>query len=161
MADLLVKLYELPSSAQALETLRAEGIEIRRAIGPEKHAVVEWAEKKFSRSWASECDVALSAQPVSCFIAVKEKQVIGFACYDATLKGFFGPIGVDESVKKKGLGKALLIRTLEAMRDAGYGYAAIGWAGPVEFFSKTVGATVIEGSEPGVYKNLVKAGPRQ
>ena len=161
MADLLVKLYELPPSAQALETLRAEGIEIRRAIGPEKHAIVEWAEKKFSRSWASECDVALSAQPVSCFIAVKEKQVIGFACYDATLKGFFGPIGVDESVKKKGLGKALLIRTLEAMRDAGYGYAAIGWAGPVEFFSKTVGATVIEGSEPGVYKNLVKAGPRQ
>lgn len=161
MADLLVKLYELPPSAQALETLRAEGIEIRRALGPEKHAIVEWTEKKFSRSWASECDVALSAQPVSCFIAVKEKQVIGFACYDATLKGFFGPIGVDESVKKKGLGKALLIRTLEAMRDAGYGYAAIGWAGPVEFFSKTVGATVIEGSEPGVYKNLVKAGPRQ
>lgn len=161
MADLLVKLYELPTSAQVLETLRAEGIEIRRAIGPEKHAIVEWAEKTFSRSWASECDVALSAQPVTCFIAVKEKQVIGFACYDATLKGFFGPIGVDESVKKKGLGKALLIRTLEAMRDAGYGYAAIGWAGPVEFFSKTVGATVIEGSEPGVYKNLVKAGPRQ
>jgi len=161
MADLLVKLYELPPSAQALEKLREDGIEIRRAIGPEKHAIVEWAEKKFSRSWASECDVALSAQPVSCFIAVKEKQVIGFACYDATLKGFFGPIGVDESVKKKGLGKALLIRTLEAMRDAGYGYAAIGWAGPVEFFSKAVGATVIEGSEPGVYKNLVKAGPRQ
>ena len=161
MADLLVKLYELPPSAQALEALRGDGIEIRRALGPEKHAIVEWAEKTFSRSWASECDVALSAQPVSCFIAVKEKQVIGFACYDATLKGFFGPIGVDESVKKKGLGKALLIRTLEAMRDAGYGYAAIGWAGPVEFFSKAVGATVIEGSEPGVYKNLVKAGPRQ
>ena len=158
---MLVKLYELPPSAQALENLRGDGVEIRRAIGPEKHAIVEWAEKKFSRAWASECDVALSAQPVTCFIAVKEKQVIGFACYDATLKGFFGPIGVDESVKKKGLGKALLIRTLEAMRDAGYGYAAIGWAGPVEFFSKTVGATVIEGSEPGVYKNLVKAGPRQ
>ncbi len=161
MADLLVKLYDLPPSAQALEKLREEGIEIRRAIGPEKHAVVEWAEKKFSRSWASECDVALSAQPVTCFIAIKEKQLIGFACYDSTLKGFFGPIGLDESVKKKGLGKALLIRTLEAMRDAGYGYAAIGWAGPVEFFRKTVGATVIEGSEPGVYKNLIKAGPRQ
>ena len=161
MADLLVKLYELPASAQALEKLREDGIEVRRALGPEKQAIVEWAEKKFSRSWASECDVALSAQPVTCFIAVREKQVIGFACYDATLKGFFGPIGVDESVKKKGLGKALLIRTLEAMRDAGYGYAAIGWAGPVEFFSKTVGATIIEGSEPGVYKNLVKAGPRQ
>lgn len=161
MSDLLVKLYDLPPSAPALEKLREDGVEIRRALGPEKHAVVEWAEEKFSRAWASECDVALSAQPVTCFLAIKEKRIIGFACYDSTLKGFFGPIGVDESVKKKGLGKALLQRTLEAMRDAGYGYAAIGWAGPVEFFRKTVGATVIEGSEPGVYKNLIKAGPRQ
>lgn len=160
MPDLLVKLYELPPSPALLEKLRGEGVEIRRAIGPEKHAVVDWAEKKFSRSWASECDIALSAQPVTCFIAIKEKKLIGFACYDSTLKGFFGPIGVDESVHKKGLGTALLVRTLEAMRDAGYGYAAIGWAGPVEFFRKTVGATVIEGSEPGVYRNLVKAGPR-
>ena len=156
MADLLVKLYELPPASQAIEQLEKDGVEIRRAIGPEKHAIVEWAEQKFSRAWASECDVALSAQPVTCFIAIKDKRVIGFACYDSTLKGFFGPIGVDESGRKKGLGKALLLRTLEAMRDAGYGYAAIGWAGPVEFFSKTVGATVIEGSEPGVYRNLIK-----
>ncbi len=160
MADLLVKLYELPPSSAGLEKLRAEGVEIRRAIGPEKHAVVEWVEKKFSRSWASECDVALSSHPVTCFIAVKDRKVLGFACYDATLKGFFGPIGVDPDSHKKGLGKALLIRTLEAMRDAGYGYAAVGWAGPVDFFRKTVGATVIEGSEPGVYRNLVKASPR-
>ncbi|MDA8245102.1 MAG: GNAT family N-acetyltransferase, partial [Elusimicrobia bacterium] len=69
-------------------------------------------------------------------------------------------IGVDRSLKIKGLGTALLLRTLEAMRDAGYGYAAVGWAGPVDFFRKTVGATVIEGSEPGVYKGLVKAAPR-
>lgn len=161
MSDLLVKLYELPRSAQLLETLLADGVEIRRALGPEKHAIVEWAEAKFSRAWASECDVALSAQPVTCFVAVKDKQVLGFACYDSTLKGFFGPIGVDENAHKKGLGKALLIRTLEAMRDAGYGYAAIGWAGPVEFFRKTVGATVIEGSEPGIYRNLIKAAPRK
>lgn len=160
MSDLLVKLYELPSSAAGLEKLKEAGVEIRRAIGPEKHAVVEWAEKKFSRSWASECDVALSAQPVTCFIAIKDRQLLGFACYDSTLKGFFGPIGVDPESHKKGLGKALLIRTLFAMRDAGYGYAAIGWAGPVDFFKKTVGATVIEGSEPGVYRNLVKASPR-
>lgn len=160
MADLLVKLYELPESARLIEKLREDGVEIRRAIGPEKHAIVEWAEKNFSRSWASECDIALSAQPVTCFIAIKDRRITGFACYDSTMKGFFGPIGVDPAAHKKGLGKALLIRTLEAMRDAGYGYAAIGWAGPVDFFRKTVGATVIDGSEPGVYKNLVKALPR-
>ncbi|OGR43728.1 MAG: GNAT family N-acetyltransferase [Elusimicrobia bacterium GWA2_61_42] len=160
MADLLVKLYDLPSSAALLAEQRARGVEIKRAIGPEKQAVVEWAEKKFSRAWASECDAALSAQPATCFIAVKDKQLAGFACYDSTSKGFFGPIGVDEAARAGGLGKALLVRTLEAMREAGYGYAIVGWAGPVDFFKKAVGAVVIEGSEPGVYKHMVKAAPR-
>lgn len=160
MADLLVKLYALPSSAALIEKLREGGVEIKRAIGPEKQALVEWVEKKFSRAWASECDVALSALPAGCFIAVKEKQILGFACYDSTARGFFGPIGIDESARAGGLGKALLIRTLEAMREAGYGYAIVGWAGPVNFFKKTVGAAVIEGSEPGIYKNMVKAPPR-
>jgi len=160
MADLLVKLYDLPSSAPGIEKLKAAGVEIKRAIGPEKHAVVEWAEKTFSRAWASECDSALSVQPATCFLAVKDRQIVGFACYDSTSKGFFGPIGVDEKLRTGGVGKALLIRTLEAMREAGYGYGIVGWAGPVDFFKKTVGAVVIEGSEPGVYKNMVKAQPR-
>ncbi|MEK7784776.1 MAG: hypothetical protein AAB658_05015, partial [Chloroflexota bacterium] len=30
-------------------------------------------------------------------------------------------------------------------------HAVIGWAGPVEFYAKTVGAVAIEGSEPGIY----------
>jgi len=160
VADLLVKLYALAPSAPLLEKLRTAGIEIKRAIGPEKQAVAEWAEKKFSRAWASECEVALSAQPATCFLAVKDRKIVGFACYDSTSKGFFGPIGVDEAERTGGVGKALLIRTLEAMREAGYGYGVIGWAGPVDFFRKTAGATVIEGSEPGVYKDLVKARPR-
>ena len=42
------------------------------------------------------------------------------------------------------------------MREAGYGYAIVGWAGPADFFTKTVSATVIEGSEPGIYKNMLK-----
>ena len=157
MADLLVKLYALPPSGPVIEKLKAEGVEIKRAIGPEKRVVSDWAENTFSKAWASECEVALCAQPATCFLAVKNKIIIGFACYDATAKGFFGPIGVDETARAAGVGKALLIRTLEAMREAGYGYAAIGWAGPAEFFKKTVGAAEIEGSEPGVYKDMVKA----
>lgn len=160
MSDLLVKLYDLPSSARTVEKLLADGVELKRAIGPEKQAVTEWVEKNFSRAWASECDVALSARPPSCFIAIKEKKIVGFACYDSTAKGFFGPIGVDAAARSAGLGKALLLRSLEAMREAGYGYAIVGWAGPVEFFRKAAGATIIEGSEPGLYRNMVKAEPR-
>jgi len=160
MSDLLVKLYDLPPSAPAIEAARAAGVEIRRAIGPEKQAVAEWAAKNFSRGWAAECDVAMGSLPPSCFIAVRDGRLLGFACYDATMKGFFGPIGVAPELRGKGAGKALLLRALEAMREAGYGYAAVGWAGPVDFFRKAAGAVVIEGSEPGVYRGMVKAQPR-
>ncbi len=47
------------------------------------------------------------------------------------------------------------MRCLEAMRDEGYGYAVIGSAGPVNFYNKCCGATVIEGSIPGIYASLI------
>ncbi|HAH32772.1 MAG TPA: GNAT family N-acetyltransferase [Elusimicrobia bacterium] len=156
MADLLVKLYSLPESGGVCAALKEKGVEIKRAIGPEKSAVVGWVLANFSKAWASEADVAFSQNPPGLFIAVKDGGILGFACYDATAKGFFGPIGVAETARTGGLGTGLLLRTLEAMREAGYGYAIVGWAGPVDFFEKTVGAVVIAGSEPGVYKNMVK-----
>ena len=156
MPDLLVKLYTLPDAGETLEKLSRKGIEIKRAIAPEKHHVLNWVGEKFSKGWASECDAAFSNIPCSCFVAVKDSRIAGFACYDATARGFFGPIGVEETLRGTGLGKGLLTRTLEAMREAGYGYAIVGWAGPADFFKKTVGATVIEGSDPGVYKNMLK-----
>lgn len=156
MSDMLVKLYQLPDPRESCEALARSGIAIKRAIAPEKHHVLAWVETKFSKSWASECDAAFAHSPCSCFVAIRNSLLVGFACYDAASRGFFGPIGVDDTLRKAGLGKALALRTLEAMREAGYGYAIIGWAGPVDFFKKTVGATVIAGSEPGVYKNMLK-----
>ncbi|OGS07612.1 MAG: GNAT family N-acetyltransferase [Elusimicrobia bacterium RIFOXYA12_FULL_51_18] len=156
MSDLLVKLYKLPDARETLDELRAEGIEIKRAIAPEKHLVLNWVGENFSAGWESECGVAFARLPCSCFVAVKDTKVVGFACYDAAALGFFGPIGVDESARKSGVGKGLLIRTLEAMREAGYGYAIVGWAGPIDFFKKTVDAAVIPDSEPGVYRNIIK-----
>ena len=155
MSDLLVKLYSLPESSGICSELREKGIEIKRAIGPEKTAVAAWVLENFSKNWASEADAAFSQTPPGIFIAVKDGTIIGFACYDATASGFFGPIGVAEEERAEGLGRGLLLRTLEAMREAGYGYAIVGWAGPVDFFKKTVGAVVIEDSEPGIYKNMI------
>jgi len=156
MPDMLVKLYELGPVEPIIEQQMAKGITIRRALPPEKRAVVEWVADKFGNGWASECDVAFSNHPVSCFIAVENDRIIGFACYDATCKDFFGPTGVDESCRGKGTGKALLMACMDALRAEGYGYAIIGGAGPVDFYSKAVGATVIEGSTPGIYKGMLK-----
>jgi GNAT superfamily N-acetyltransferase len=89
--------------------------------------------------------------PPSCFIGIEKDALIGFACYDCTRKNFFGPTGVTETSRGKGVGLALLLSCLHAMRDNGYAYAIIGGVGPAEYYAKAVGATLIEGSSPGIY----------
>jgi ribosomal protein S18 acetylase RimI-like enzyme len=115
MPDMLVKLYDMPELEPEVKKLRDAGIEIRRAIAPEKHVVVKWVRDSFGEGWASECHVAFSNHPASCFIAIENGKIIGFACYDSTCKNFFGPTGVSESCRGKGVGKALLIACLKSM----------------------------------------------
>ncbi|WEK54074.1 MAG: GNAT family N-acetyltransferase [Candidatus Cohnella colombiensis] len=156
MPDMLVKLYDLPSFESVEQYEQRTGITIRRAIAPEKHIIEAWVEKHFHTGWVSECEVALSRSPITCIIATENGKLLGFACYDATTKGFFGPTGVDESERGRGIGKMLLMYSLYLMRLDGYGYAVIGGAGPTEFYAKTTGAIVIENSEPGVYKGMLR-----
>ena len=102
--------------------------------------------------------------PLACFVAAERSAemtggklplashtLIGFACYEATCRNFFGPELVHPGARGRGVGKALLLAALHAMRAEGYAYAIIGWASSVDFYRKAVGATVIEGSEPGIY----------
>ena len=157
MPDMLVKLYALPDIEDVLAQQRQSGVVIRRALAPEKQRVVAWVQATFNLShWSSECDVALTHQPSSCFIAVENGALLGFACYDATCKNFFGPTGVNERCRGRGVGKALLLACLHAMRADGYGYAIIGGVGPAEFYAKAVGAVLIDGSTPGIYGGLLK-----
>jgi GNAT superfamily N-acetyltransferase len=153
MPDMLVKLYELPDLAPALE--RTAGVTIRRGMAPEKHIVVEWVREHFRDHWASECDVAFARQPVTCFVAIENRAVLGFACYDTTARGFFGPTGVAEETRGRGVGKALLLACLHDMVAQGYAYAIIGGAGPVDFYARACNAVPIEGSWPGVYRGLL------
>jgi hypothetical protein len=131
------------------------GIILRRALAPEKHKVIAWVRDTFSEAWASETEVAFSRQPVSCFIAIQQKQIVGFACHDATCRNFFGPTGVEPTAQKGGIGKALLFACLEDMKHQGFGYAIIGGVGPAEFYAKAVGAVAIEDSAPGIYRGLL------
>lgn len=156
MTDMLVKLYELPPLAPEITRQTAQNITIRRALTPEKHMITAWIHEHFSVYWVSECEAAMSRQPVSCFIAVEDSTLIGFACYDATKRGFFGPTGVSEATRGRGTGKALLLACLHDMWAQDYGYAIIGGVGPIEFYEKAVGATVIPNSTPSVYDGLLR-----
>ena len=154
--DMLVKLYDLPKAGAVFERLSEQGIHIRRALAAEKHKIAAWVRENFADGWASETEIAFSRQPISCFIAVREDRIVGFACHDATFRNFFGPTGVKLEVRKNGIGTGLLFACLEDMRQHGYGYAIVGGVGPTAFYSKAVGAVPIEGSEPGIYRGLLR-----
>jgi len=152
MPDMLVNLLKLPS----LDRLNDEGINIRRAQPFEITPVREFIEQNFSLAWADEISVGFANKPVSVVIATRDAQVIGFAGYECTRKAFFGPTGVAEHERGRGIGTALLIACLWGLRELGYVYAVIGGAGPTNFYERSVGAIVIPDSEPGIYADLLK-----
>jgi len=159
MQDMLVRLYDLPDHTLLMKKLYSEGFSIRRPLAAEKSIVVEWITKHFGTGWASEAEVSFSYQPITCFIAIQNGQVLGFACYDSCYRNFFGPTGVDEKFRGKGIGKALLMECLVAMKSQGYAYAIIGGVGPAEFYTKAVGAVLIQGSNPGIYQGIMSEVP--
>lgn len=152
---MLVNLYELPDSRDLYQKLESQGIILRRARAYERHIVAEWVGEHFSKKWVSEVKVAFSRQPVSCFIATKDKQILGFACIETTAKGFYGPTGVSEDARGTGIGKALLFYAMEQLRELGYVYGMIGGVGPREFYEKAINAVEIPNSDPGIYRDIL------
>ena len=156
--DMLVKLYELPENHIIDPALEKENIRIFRPLASDKSQIMEFIRSGFSEVWANEFDKAMSNNPVSCFVAVKDKkEVIGFSCYDASYRNFFGPIGVSDKYRGKNIGKELLLCALYAMREEGYGYGVIGWSSDrnAPFYSKCSNAVEIPDSFPGVYRNAL------
>jgi GNAT superfamily N-acetyltransferase len=165
MTDMLVKLYNVKPDHALIARLEGQQITIKRVLAPDSLRVIRFIEtsadthwpQESKESWMGECAAALANHPPTCFVAVQQHTIIGFACYNATAKGYFGPTGVLREAQGKGVGKALLITSLLAMWDEGYGYAIIGWPArsAMGFYVKTVQAQVIEDSSPGIYRRLV------
>ena len=151
MPDLLVNLLKLPPCETPVQDFA-----VRRAQPFELTAVRQFVAENFSESWADEISVGFARQPITVLVATLDRELIGFAAYECTRRGFFGPMGVLTQAQKKGAGKALLLAALRGLHELGYVYAVIGAAGPVRFYQKTVGAIIIPDSEPGIYTDLLK-----
>jgi len=159
MQDMLVRLYDLPTTEALEQKMNASKITIRPALAAEKFMVVNWVKERFGNGWASEAEVCFAYQPISCFVAIQNKKIIGFACYDSAYRNFFGPTGVEITRRGEGIGKILLLKCLLAMKAQGYAYGIIGGVGPARFYKKAVGATLIEGSNPGIYEGILSEVP--
>ncbi|MBQ0165541.1 MAG: GNAT family N-acetyltransferase [Treponema sp.] len=150
--DMIVNLTTIPAFKEI------EGIKICQMHPCDAEAVLDFIREHFAAGWIGEARYAMMQDPVRCFIAVENKRVVGFACYDATAKDYFGPIGVHPDMQGRGVGTQLMLKTLEAMRAYGYGYAVIGWvreAAP--FYKKVLGAEYIKGGIPenSIYNRLI------
>lgn len=160
MSDMLVRLYERDYDSIKDELIK-DGITVKKACILDKDVILQFIRENFSDApmWPNECEYALFNNPISCHIAVKNKEIIGFSCYDATAKGFFGPMGVKDSFRGKGVGKELLFRSLASMKENGYAYAIIGWPAhsAARFYQTQVSAIEIPDTPPNksIYKNSV------
>ena len=158
MADMLVKLYNIPYSHDIEENLSKSGIRIKKALAPDRSRIIAFSRTCAKDDYSDEVQAAFSNNPITCYIATRGKEIMGFACYEATARNFFGPMAVLESKRKKGVGKALLLKALESMRELGYAYAIIGWPAnsAVSFYKKCVDAIMIDEKSPGVYKRMIE-----
>ena len=150
--DMLINLYAIP------EPETPSGVRIERVLPPDTGRVLAWVGEHFGEGWKSESCTALYALPSSCYIAQKDGQCVGFACYDATARGYFGPIGIDGSMRGTGIGRTLLLTCLKGMREAGYGYAVVGWCDSAAgFYAKSANAVPVPGSsaEKTVYSRML------
>lgn len=155
MPDLLVNLLKLPPHEAAVESLATQGIVIRRGRPFELSLVREFIKENFTTAWADEVSIAFTYKPVTVYIATHNGSIVGFAAYECTARGFFGPEGVVEAFSRRGIGKALLLACLSGLREMGYVYGIIGRAGPTNFYQQTVGAIEIADSDPGLYVDLL------
>jgi predicted N-acetyltransferase YhbS len=157
MPDMLVNLLKLAPLEPVLVELRQAGVIVRRSQPHEITRVRDFVLANFDVGWADEISVGYHHKPVSVFIAIRDKRVVGFAAYECTRRSFFGPTGVAESERGRKVGYALLLACLWGLREMGYAYGIIGGAGPTKFYERAVGATLIPNSVPGIYADLIKS----
>ncbi|MET0065404.1 MAG: GNAT family N-acetyltransferase [Candidatus Thiodiazotropha sp.] len=153
--DLLIKLHDPQAFNPAPPRLNEAGIILRKPIGPDRSLLLAWAASHFPSLWVDEIQQALSNQPVSCWLAQQAGNLLGFACYDATALGFFGPLGVIDSARGLGIGSALTRACFHEMHIKGYRYAIVGRTQAEAFYRRIAPLIAIADSDPGCYADTL------
>ncbi|MHB1000520.1 MAG: GNAT family N-acetyltransferase [Armatimonadota bacterium] len=151
MPDIICPLLNLADHRPLLKRLEEEGICIRPARPWEQTALNQFIKEHFGQGWVDETSVAFSTKPVTALVALDGDQIIGFAAYEVTAPAFFGPTGVNEAYRGRGIGKALLLESLAGMRSLGYVYGFIGAPGPVDFYLKAMKSMLLPEDWTSIY----------
>jgi len=124
--------------------LAAENIEIRRARPDDDPLLDAFFAEHFGEDWRFEVSLAMGNDPPTLHLALREGRIIAFSAHSTQNRewGFFGPMGTAPAARGQGLGRVLLRRCLNDMRDAGHRTSVIPWVGPIAFYHRWCGARV-------------------
>jgi GNAT superfamily N-acetyltransferase len=128
------------------------GYYITRAKQEDMGATINFIKQHHAGFWPVETGLAFKNDPATVFIAKDQAGiVVGFAAHSITFPGSFGPTGVLESLRGKGLGGALLKWCAYDMKQANIVEMIIRWVegDTMKFYSKSIGARVHQ-----IYWNL-------
>lgn len=106
-------------------------------FGPPTHRekLLGFVEHVFGEGWRREAEASLDNGGV--VQAEKEGEIVGFACYSGFEETWFGPIGVLEQHRGRGVGSELLFAALTRMRERGLGRITIPWTEHLTFYGQT------------------------
>src|SRR5215207_7577324 len=99
---MLVRLYALEGEPGMLSRLAASGVVCRRAESFERHAILVFVRERWP-NWVDETIAAFAQAPPTLFVAQRDQALLGFAAYNATRPNYFGPTGVEEAERGKGI----------------------------------------------------------
>jgi mycothiol synthase len=136
-ADLTEGSLALASTAPAEARLASAGVAVRRAVAADVPGLVEFAQEHFGPGWGAEISGSAGIH-----FAVRDGEVLGFACWGSSRPSYFGPMGTAPAARGLGVGGVLLRRCLQEQALSGLTSAQIGWVGPVPFYSANSGARI-------------------
>ncbi len=138
------KFYTPIDALWSMEKLRREGYTVKHAKPSTLPKIQEWIHRKFGVIWSIEAGLTKDKIDAGLlYVTNSDGEIIGFSVYGATAPYRFGPIGVDEKHRGKGVGKALLYQTLQEMRKTGVRIAEIPWTTHLFFYASIPGITSI------------------
>ncbi|MEK6371399.1 MAG: GNAT family N-acetyltransferase [Acidobacteriota bacterium] len=136
--------YSETAQTQNLETTQlpvasSQSPDVQLATG-NRQQVLAFIERNFGKIWRFEASRGIL------FFTERNGAITGFAAHEANNRGlgFFGPAGVAESERGKGLGTKLLLACLADARRLGHQRVVIPWTDAIHFYAKACGARVAQ-----------------
>ncbi|KAA3619322.1 MAG: GNAT family N-acetyltransferase [Calditrichaeota bacterium] len=132
------------TTADAEQKLAEKGIEIRRGKPDDENLLLELLQKTGWIAWQSELKKVLNRHPATVHIALKDNKIIAFSAHNTNNynTGSFGPLATLDECRGLKIGRILLHRGLQDIKEADHRFAIIPWAGPVSFYLHHCGAEI-------------------